>query len=169
MEWTDVYEEHAEYVFRFLMYFLGNREDAEDVTQETFLKAFHKQDSYKQQASIRTWLITIARHQAVDRVRRQQRGKLLQNMFRRDRPEPMPMPEEMLSQSETKRELYLEIQNLKPDYRAVVILKGIQELSNQEVADVLGWSESKVRVTFHRAVKSLGGKLMREAEAYGMV
>lgn len=79
------------------------------------------------------------------------------------------MPEEMLSQSETKRELYLEIQNLKPDYRAVVILKGIQELSNQEVADVLGWSESKVRVTFHRAVKSLGGKLMREAEAYGMV
>lgn len=62
MEWTDVYEEHAEYVFRFLMYFLGNREDAEDVTQETFLKAFHKQDSYKQQASIRTWLITIARH-----------------------------------------------------------------------------------------------------------
>lgn len=169
MEWTDVYEEHADIVFRFLMYFLGNREDAEDVTQETFLKAFHKQDSYKQQASIRTWLITIARHQAIDRVRRKQRGKLLQNLFRREQPEQIALPEEMLFQSETKRELYLEIQNLKPDYRAVVILKGIQELTNQEVADILGWSEGKVRVTFHRAIKSLGGKLVKEAEAYGMV
>jgi len=106
----------------------------------------------------------------VDRLRKNQRGQLLQKLFRREAVESAPLPEEFLSQDETRRELYVAIQNLKPDFRAVVILKGIQEYSNAEIAAILGWSDSKVKVTFHRAVKTLGITLVKgDAESYGMV
>lgn len=169
-DWASVYEEHVEYVFRFLMYYLGNRQEAEDIAQETFIKAFGRWEQFDKRSGVRTWLVAIARNLAVDRVRKNQRGKLLQVLFRREATESAPLPEEFLSHDETRRELYVAIQGLKPDYRAVVILKGIQEYSNLEVAAILGWSESKVKVTFHRAVKSLGATLVKdEEEAYGLV
>ncbi|HEU4965025.1 MAG TPA: RNA polymerase sigma factor [Bacilli bacterium] len=169
-EWSVLYEEHVDYVYRFLVYFLGNQQEAEDIAQETFIKAFAKWEQFDRRSGVRTWLIAIARHLAVDRVRRQQRGRLLQRLLRSEEPSPVQVPQEVLHASEQRRELYVAIRTLKPDQRAVVILKGIQDYGNKEVADVLGWTESKVRVTYHRAVKALGSKLMREEEqTYGMV
>jgi RNA polymerase sigma-70 factor, ECF subfamily len=170
-EWSQVYEENVQYVFRFLMYYLGNREDAEDVTQETFVRAFNHWEGFAKRSSARTWLISIARNLAYDWLRKNRRTKLLLRVFRREESvAELNGPEERLSQGESKRELYRAIQSLKPDYRTVAILRGIQDYSNTEVADILGWSESKVKVTFHRAVKSLGKKLIvEEEESYGLV
>ena len=166
-DWAVVYEEHVQYVYRFLMYYLGNREDAEDITQETFIKAFNAWGGFDHRSSVRTWLIAIARNLAVDRIRRSQRSRLLQRLFRQ---EVDPLPDEMFNQEETKREMYAAIQTLKPNYRAVVILRGVQEYSIAEVADILGWSESKVKVTFHRAIKSLSQKwVKREGGLYELV
>lgn len=169
-EWSALYEEHVEYVYRFLLYFTGNREEAEDLAQETFVKAFGRWRQFDHRSGVRTWLISIARHLAVDRMRRQQRGRLLLRFFRAEEASAAELPEDVLSQDEQRRELYVAIQSLKPDQKAVVILKGIQDCGNKEVAEILGWSESKVKVTFHRAVKALGKKMTREGEqVYGMV
>ncbi|MGZ6507370.1 MAG: RNA polymerase sigma factor [Tumebacillaceae bacterium] len=165
-DWADVYEEHVGHVYKFLMYFLGNREDAEDLTQETFIKAFHGWNKFDRRSSVRTWLVAISRNLALDRLRKKQRTQLLQRLLSHQPVTPVELPQEVLSLDESKRELYDAIQTLRPDYRAAVILKGIQEHSNTETALILGWSESKVRVTFHRAVKSLGLTMAKEELGY---
>lgn len=162
-EWAEIYQSQVGHVFRFLMYFLGNREDAEDLTQETFIKAFNGWERFDGRSGVRTWLTAIARNLALDRLRKKQRTQLLQRLLRHTtQVEAVELPPEVLTQDESKRELYAAIQTLKPDYRAVVILKGIQEVENAEAALILGWSESKVRVTFHRAIKALGLQMGKE-------
>lgn len=71
--------------------------------------------------------------------------------------------EERQIEKERKLHLHQVISNLKQHYRDVVILRGIEELSIKETASVLNWSESKVKVTFHRALKALKPKVK---EAY---
>ncbi|MBL0387429.1 RNA polymerase sigma factor [Tumebacillus sp. ITR2] len=156
-EWEDVYANHVEAVFRYLMCFLGHREDALDLSQETFVKAFGRWKSFTGSSSLRTWLIAIAHNLAVDRVRKAERQRLLQKLLRQQPTQGVEMPEEIAQMNEARQELYLHIRHLKADHRAVVALRGLQEFSVQEAADILGWTESKVKVTYHRAIKSLSG------------
>jgi RNA polymerase sigma-70 factor (ECF subfamily) len=103
-------------------------------------------------------------------VRKAQRQRLLQKLLRHVPTEQAEMPDEIARMNETRQELYRGIRMLKPDQRAVVALRGLQEMSVQETAGVLGWSESKVKVTYHRAIKSLGGHVQEgERNAYELV
>jgi RNA polymerase sigma-70 factor, ECF subfamily len=153
--WEELYEQNVEYVYKFLLGLLGRREDAQDLTQETFIKANQRWSQFDQRASVRTWLVSIARNLAIDRLRRNRRGERIRQLFGGRREETPPVPPEILLQSESRQELFQAIQTLKPDYRVVVVLKGLQEYSNGEIALILGWSESKVKVTYHRAIKML--------------
>ncbi len=69
-----------------------------------------------------------------------------------------PTPELMLKWSENNRDLYKVINSLKSNYRDVIILRALKELSVPETADILNWNENKVRITHHRALKALKDK-----------
>lgn len=69
-----------------------------------------------------------------------------------------------MEQNETKRLVHVAISKLKPNFRAVVILRGINELSIKETAEILQCSESKIKVDYHRALKELKKKLNIDAE-----
>ena len=73
-------------------------------------------------------------------------------------------PNELFEQNEIKRLVHTAISRLKPNYRAVVILRGISEFSIRETSEILQCSESKVKVDYHRALKELKKKLNLEAE-----
>ena len=64
-------------------------------------------------------------------------------------------PETVLELNERQKELCRAIQSLKSNYRDVIVLRGIKDLSIQETATILTWSENKVRITYHRALKAL--------------
>jgi len=144
--WYDLYRQD---IYRFARYTLGNAEEAYDVVQETFLRVIRFQDHYRHDASPKTWLMTIARNYMRDVMKRKFREcRAIQSFGETHTFEHEDYSEE---------QLYLEesLKALKETYRQVFVLRHIEELSIQDTAKILGWSESKVTTTDHRAITKL--------------
>ncbi|MRG86765.1 RNA polymerase sigma factor [Salinibacillus xinjiangensis] len=155
-EW---FHQYSHDVYDFLVYYTGNR-DVEDLVQEVFIKAIKGLKTFKQQSSPKTWLFSIARNVAIDDARKRNRKKLvltseLDDMLKVDQDQ---MPENLIDLNEKRKELYIAIHSLKPNYRDAVVLRGLKELSVAETAAVLDWKEEKVRTTYYRALKALRKK-----------
>ena len=140
-------------VYRFLVYYTG-RTDIDDLVQETFIRAL-KAVQQTEVVNPKTWLFTIARNVAIDEKRRTKLISWLPDIFLQHLVSHDKTPEESLELSENKRLLYDMINQLKRSYRDVMILRGIKGLSSKETAEVLGWSEAKVNITLHRAMKAV--------------
>lgn len=152
-------------VTNYLVYYTGSR-DVEDLVQETFLRAFRAFDRFKNDSSPKTWLISIARNTAIDFYRKKSVWQKLKERLDQEQPQQHELQsDEMLLRKMEYAQLYAAINQLKPNYRDVILLRGITELSSQEAGQVLGWSENKVNVTFFRAVKKLN-ELMKEGEYF---
>ncbi len=140
-------------VYRFLVYYTG-RKDIDDLVQETFIRAL-KAPQQSQIANPKTWLFAIARNVAIDEKRKKKLRNWLPDLFLQHLVSHDKTPEESLELGENKRILYETINRLKSSYRDVLILRGIKGLSSTETAEVLGWSEAKVHITLHRALKAV--------------
>ncbi|WEG12415.1 RNA polymerase sigma factor [Pullulanibacillus sp. KACC 23026] len=149
-------------IYHFLVYYTG-LSDVEDLVQEVFIRAIKGWDSYEKRSSPKTWLISIARHVGIDEIRKRKRRQFLNQIYLNKEASLIEeqTPDHALDINESNKALYQAIQSLKSSYRDVVILRGIKELSVTETAEVLNWSESKVRITFHRALKALKEKKER--------
>lgn len=148
-EW---YRQYGLDVFNYLVYRMGTR-DVDDLVQETFLKALHGLRQFDSRSSPKAWLISIARNVAMDFYRKHRKRKVNESHF------DVLLTEEpidrLLDSMDAKRAIAQSLSNLKPAYKEVVIMRGILELPIAETAQTLGWSESKVKVTWHRALKAL--------------
>jgi len=152
-------------VTHFLVYYTGST-DVEDLVQETFLRAFRGFNQYKKEAAPKTWLISIARNTAIDFYRKKSIWQKLKERLDQEPSSPSGFQtEELLLKKAEYAKLYDAIHELRPNYRDVVLLRGIAELSPYETAQVLGWTENKVNVTFFRAVKKLNERL-KEGEYF---
>jgi RNA polymerase sigma-70 factor, ECF subfamily len=140
-------------IYRFLVYYTG-RTDIDDLVQETFIRAL-KAIPKTEVVHPKTWLMAIARNVAIDEKRKTKLISWLPDIFLQHLVSRDKTPEESLELSENKRILYAIINRLKPSYRDVLILRGIKGLSSRETAEVLGWSEAKVNITLHRAMKAV--------------
>lgn len=147
--------EYSHDIYQFLIYTLGTS-DVEDLVQEVFIRAMRNLDSFQEKSSPKTWLFGIARHVGIDEIRKRQRERAKNYLLMKNGdPGSSKNPGEFLEMSETHQVLYKAIRQLKQSYRDVIILRGIKEMSVNETAEILGWSEGKVRLTFHRAIKAL--------------
>lgn len=155
----EMYQKYKKDVRNFLIYYMKTSE-VDDVFQETFI---HTLNALKKGVTItntRSWLITTARNTAIDFLRKQARDKkgllyLKTNRLHNDQ----RSIEEIIQMDEKEKALINNINQLKKSYQEVVILRGIKEFSVAETADILNWSENKVRITFHRAIKKLSSIL----------
>ncbi|HYK73283.1 MAG TPA: RNA polymerase sigma factor [Pseudoneobacillus sp.] len=151
-EWFNLYSND---IYQFLIYFIGSS-DVEDLVQEVFIRAIKNVDNFEEKSSPKTWLISIARHVGIDEIRRKQRLRVKNLIFMDSQAiSQFQTPEDFLNLNETKKDLYKAIRKLKTNYREVIILRGIKELTIEETAEILNWKEEKVRLTFHRAIKAL--------------
>lgn len=156
---TEWFHQYSNDVYNYLIYHTG-RVDVEDMVQDVFIKALRHVHSFKEQASPKTWLISIARHVAIDEMRKRKREvDKQQKLIHYYEKNVDRSPEELYKLNETNKEIYRAILMLKQTYRDVLILRGIKEFSIKETADILRWSENKVRVTYHRAIKALEKKI----------
>jgi len=140
---------------------LGNEADAEDVAQESFLKAYAKLDQFRAECKFSTWLIQIALNEA--RMRRRRERKALYDSidegyeddsgdyFPRDFADWREIPSEALAQKQLKDALAGAIASLKPIYREVFILRDVQGLNIRETSEALGLNEPLVRTRLLRA------------------
>ncbi|MDR6121997.1 RNA polymerase sigma-70 factor (ECF subfamily) [Bacillus sp. SLBN-46] len=152
-------------VTNYLVYYTGTT-DVEDLVQETFLRALRAINRFKNESSPKTWLISIARNTAIDFYRKKSGWNRLKQLINLESPKLWEQgTEEKVVKKMEYTHLYEAINALKPNYRDVILLRGISELSSQEAGQVLGWSENKVNVTFYRAVKKLNERL-KEGEQF---
>ncbi|AQX55737.1 RNA polymerase sigma factor [Priestia flexa] len=152
------YDQYGEAVFKFIFMMIKDYQQAEDLTQETFVKAYVHIDAFQEKATPKTWLFTIAHNLTVDFVRKKKPSFLLKELFKKD---TTPLPDEMMQMKEEQFHLYHAIQQLKDSHRKVIMLRKIKEFSIQETADILNWSESKVKSTLFRALHALERQLLK--------
>jgi RNA polymerase sigma-70 factor, ECF subfamily len=155
----ELYEKYHQDVFQFLFYMVRNKEHAEDLVQEVYIRVFKSYHRFEGKSSEKTWLFSIARNVAIDFFRKQKgwKEKILEKFdwSSNQVKDEYPIPEEIAVQNEEIKRIYDCLENCTVDQRSVIILRYIQDLSITETAQALGWTESKVKTTQHRSLKVL--------------
>jgi len=161
----DWYSHYGDSIFNFIAMMTKDYHKAEDLTQETFLKAFIYLDGFKANSSAKTWLFSIARNVTIDYLRKQKRRNILLHILPHSEKKEL-LTEQIVEINEEFQELYRAIHRLKESYREVIILRQIKEFSIVETSEILGWSESKVKNTLSRALRVLEKELIKEGFTY---
>ena len=153
---TAIYEEHMAYVFRYINYRVGNRNEAEDLTSVVFEKALAAFDRYdSRKAAPQTWLLTIARNTVTDHLRKSSKRKTmpLDDVVGIESADPSP-PEATERQEEYEK-LQLCLAVLPQREQEIISLKFGAELNNRQIATVIGLSENNVGTILFRTIGKL--------------
>lgn len=160
-EVSEWYQQYSDSIFRYILLMVRDNQQAEDLTQETFIKAFRYHDTFERQATPKTWLFRIAHNLTIDYIRKQKPIELLKELVFL-RKNANSLPEEVVEIKENSAELYNALGRLKSSYREVIILRKIREFSIQETSEILNWSQSKVKNILSRALPALEKQLLKE-------
>jgi RNA polymerase sigma-70 factor (ECF subfamily) len=159
-EFSRLVEAYSGRLYRLALKMLADPQDAEDVLQETFLKAFRHLAGFDGRSSLSTWLFRIATNEALMLLRRKR-----PDMVSIDEPlagadgeqEPVQivdwccLPERELVSADARRRLDAAVTRLPPNLRVVFLLRDVEDLSTRETADALGLSEEAVKTRLSRA------------------
>ncbi|MFC2015554.1 RNA polymerase sigma factor [Chloroflexota bacterium] len=141
---------------------LGNSAEAEDAAQETFLRAYSKLATYQPGRKFVNWLLSIASHHCIDRLRRNSRAPQL------SLEEPLPPrwlasdtepPDQVLDRKRERERVRKVLETLPPDYRAAIVLRYWYGLSYAEIASTTGATQSAIKSRLHRARRMMAGQL----------
>lgn len=154
-----LYEQYAEVIFRYVYSHLENRLDAEDLTEEIFLRAWRALPKYDERGlPFSAFLFRIARNSLIDYYRQH---KIVQSIDDIEMQSHEAGPEEVVDSSIESHDLRETISELREDYRNVLIFRFLSGLSPEETAQVMQRSVGAVRVLQHRALSALKDLLER--------
>jgi RNA polymerase sigma-70 factor (ECF subfamily) len=157
-------------IFRLALHITQNREDAEDVLQEAFLKAYEHLDQFQGQSKFYTWIVRIAVNQALMKLRKRKSDRSVsldetidtgEDNIGREIAAWDENPEQQYSREELNGILSSAVDGLAPIYRAVFVLRDIDDLSTEETAEALDLSVPAVKSRLLRARLQLRDKLSR--------
>jgi RNA polymerase sigma-70 factor, ECF subfamily len=155
----ELYQKYHHDVFQFLFYMVRNKEHAEDLVQEVYIRVLKSYDHFEGRSSEKTWLFSIARNVAIDFFRKQKgwKQRILEKFDwgAHQTKDEDHIPEEIAVQKEEIKWVYNCLNQCTVDQRAVIILRYLHDLTITETAIALGWTESKVKTTQHRSLKVL--------------
>ncbi len=155
-------------VFRIAQHITQNREDAEDVVQDAFLKAYENLKNFQEQSKFYTWLVRIAVNEALMRLRRRRPERMVsldeevkteEDSMPREVADWSPNPEQLYTQAELRDILTKTIQGLPSSFRTVFVLRDVEGLSTEETADALDLSIPAVKSRLLRARLQLRERL----------
>jgi len=143
---------------------LGSTAEAEDATQETFLRVYTRFDTYDPTRKLSSWILSIASHHCVDRLRRRRESTVSMEeiMAWRWVPDERPRPEERVVTREKSREMRRILDALPAQYRLVIVLRYWYDMSYEEIADVTESTVSAVKSRLHRARQVVASMLETE-------
>ena len=149
--WEQIVQDHSARVFRLAYRLTGNRQDAEDLTQEVFVRVFRSLSTYTP-GTFEGWLHRITTNLFLDQVRRKQRIRFdaLPEDAENRLPGTAAGPERAWEQNHLDIDIQAALDALPPDFRAVVVLCDIEGLSYEEISEMLGVKLGTVRSRIHR-------------------
>ncbi|MEL6150140.1 MAG: sigma-70 family RNA polymerase sigma factor [Chloroflexota bacterium] len=160
---------HQDAVYNLCYRMLGNSTEAEDATQDAFLKAYVNLQRYDTSRSFKTWVMSIASNHCIDIIRKRRMQLLSLD-------EPLPSadamalstdaegPERLAMRAEMNEEVQALLDELQPDYRAAVVLRYWYDYSYAEIADALDTTESAIKSRLFRARQMLAQKATEKRE-----
>jgi RNA polymerase sigma-70 factor (ECF subfamily) len=169
-------ERYQNKIYRLAKNITQNNEDAEDVLQEAFLKAYSHLDTFQRNAKFYTWIVRIAVNEALMKLRKRKSDRTVpldepldtgEETVNREIAVWEDNPETRYSQEEIQQILDEAVESLKPDFRAVFALRDIEELNTEETAETLGISVPAVKSRLLRARLALREKLTRKFKRKG--
>ena len=167
---TELVDKYERKIFRLAKHITQNDEDAEDVLQESFMKAYSNLDSFQGQSKFYTWLVRIAVNEALMKLRKRKSDRTVsldepheteEDTVTREIAVWEDDPERKYSREELRGILERAVESLKPAFRTVCVLRDIEELSTEETAEALGISVPAVKSRLLRARLQLRERLTR--------
>jgi RNA polymerase sigma-70 factor, ECF subfamily len=161
-------------LYNFIYRFVGDRETAEDIVQETFLRAFRKRKEYRAIANFSTWLFTIAGNLAKSELRRRKRWRMFS--IERDEetdtgmelPDESARPDKVAESSLADVQIQQAIASLPENYKQVILLRDVEGMSYQEISEIVDCPVGTVKSRVNRARLKLQQKLKSEGRDVGL-
>lgn len=155
-------ERHSRALFRLAYRMTGNEQDAEDVVQEAFLKAFRRLDQFEDRAHFGSWLYRIAANCAYDALRSRARREERTQEQQREDDDPMasvaaeqPSPDRLVFSGQVQRRVHAAMARLSERERAAFVLRHFEQMSTREIGEALALDEAAVKHSVFRAVRKL--------------
>lgn len=164
---AEIIEIYKNSIYQLCFRMLGNRHEAEDMAQEAFIRAYVNINSFNQDLKFSTWLYRIATNLCIDRIRKKKPdyyldaevsgtdGLTMYSQLASD----SPLPEKELESLELQETVQKEIMKLPEKYRSVIVLKYIEELSLNEISEILDMPLGTVKTRIHRGREALRQQL----------
>jgi len=168
--YTQIVHRYKDRLMNFVFRFLGNYERSEDIVQDTFLKVYTHKHSYQEIAKLSTWLYTIAGNLARTELRKLKRRRTysITSLSYEDKEYEIPIiddPAETMDSNDFSRNLQRALNELPVDFKTMIILRDIQELSYEEISKIvgvpLGTVKSRInrgRLKLQQLLKKAGGR-----------
>jgi RNA polymerase sigma-70 factor (ECF subfamily) len=165
LAWEQIVKQYWRKVFNVAYKFVGKHDEAEDLTQDIFLKIFKSLDTFDRRANFQTWLISVSRNLCIDHYRsvRKERETIDRDVDTGELAPPAPEPGPVAALEQRDRVMLLKqaLSALPDTLRTAVLLRDIQELSYQEIADRLRLPEGTVKSRINRGRTELARQIRK--------
>lgn len=166
-DFHQIYKDHSKMVFNLCLNYLQNTEDAEEATQDIFVKIYEKIDGFRSDSTLKTWIYRITITHCLDLIKaknRQKRFGFMQSLFGKSGEEEIPQknfnhPGVELEDKESLKVLLELIQELPDNQKTALILKSMDGLSGKEIAEIMKITDKAVESLLSRAKQNLKIKL----------
>lgn len=165
-------------IYSICFYFLKSREDAEDAAQEVILKLYKKLESFRKEAAFSTWMNYVASNTCRDYLRKRKRNQVLhldedirtdEGNISRELPSEEDTPEESMEKKELGVLMQEALFKLRDDHKEILLMREYQELSYDEISEILEISVGTVKSRIYRARQDLKGLLNRGEQLQGYI
>jgi RNA polymerase sigma-70 factor (ECF subfamily) len=157
---STLYERYATQVYRYLLFRVGNVDDAQDLTSQTFLAAMESLPKFRGQSQFVAWLLGIARHKTVDQFRRRKPEVEIETA--EDISDSKDSPDDLIGRQLQIEQVMRKLNTLAPDRAEALTLRLFAELEVREIAQIMERDEAAVRMLVWRGLKDLQAQLTRE-------
>jgi RNA polymerase sigma-70 factor (ECF subfamily) len=156
---SQVYDRYERQVFRYAFHILGHRDDADDIKQETFVKAYQAIGSFRSESSLQTWLLKICGNLCRDKIKSWDRRKVTYDSTLRDdilgSSSAEDGPQAIVERKEMTEIIFKALRGMPAAQREIIVLHEIEDLSYEEIAAVVGCSRTSIKLRLFRARRSL--------------
>ena len=165
IEFQRLFEEYSAPIYNYALRMVGDPDRAADITQDTFIKAYRKLDTLTDATSTRSWLYRIATNTAIDDMRRRRMVSPMgdDSPAYANRPDQRPGPEAQVMAATLDERVQRALMRLRPNHRQCLLLSDLEDMSAQQIADVMDLSYAAVRTLLCRA----RGEMRRALAAEG--
>lgn len=150
-EFDDLYSLYSKSIYKYLFYLTGDHHLSEDLLQETFFNAFKAIDKFQGKSKVSTWLYTIAKNAYLKEINKNKKTDVVFSEEIILDQIDLDMPEVIVESKDNVKAIISAIRRLEENYRQVILLRSIGELSFRDIGELLNKNENWARITFYRA------------------